>query len=62
MEGPAQLLTLALVLWDGWEGSVKQVGEGLISLTCIWADMYCQEYIRDKSVQLPIPAWYIRFL
>ena len=27
MEGPAQLLTLALVMWGGQECSVKQVGE-----------------------------------
>ena len=25
MEGPAQLLTLAPVMWGGWECSVKQV-------------------------------------
>ena len=31
MEGPAQLLTLALVMWDGQESSVKQVSELLIS-------------------------------
>ena len=38
MEGPAQLLTLVPVMWGGQECSVKQVGEGLMS---IWADMYC---------------------
>ena len=31
MEGPAQLLTLAPVLQDGWECSVKQVGKTLVS-------------------------------
>ena len=35
MEGPAQLLTLALVMWGGQECSVKQVGEVLISFMSI---------------------------
>ena len=44
MEGPAQLLTLAPVMWGGLECSVKLVGElrltelsdnRAISLTCI---------------------------
>ena len=43
MEGPAQLLTLALVMWGGRECSVKQVGEGVMSFMCVWADMYIED-------------------
>ena len=32
MEGPAQLLTLAPVMWDGLEHSVGMVSEWLINL------------------------------
>ena len=47
MEGPAQLLTLALVMWSGQECSVKQVSEELISFISI--GQICRRSVAFKT-------------
>ena len=57
MEGPAQLLTLAIVMWDGQECSVKQVGEVFISFMSI--RQICR---RSAAFETTSPAWFALYL
>ena len=55
MEGPAQLLTLAPVLWGGLECSVKQVG--IVTQVVFVCSCLCQHLLYKYFLLLCVLDW-----